>query len=165
MTNTHSAPDWIDKPLAELNSEQWEALCDGCGKCCLHKYYADEDDKAEIASNPNCRPEWLDHEYVYSQMACELYDIDKGCCGDYHDRQAKMPDCVQLTFEAIPKIDWLPETCAYRLRFNNAPLPEWHPLLSANPNSVIEAGVAIRSWAVGFNHKDDPLDYLLNFIP
>ncbi len=36
---------WETKPLESLNSEEWEALCDGCGKCCLNKIEDEETGK------------------------------------------------------------------------------------------------------------------------
>jgi uncharacterized cysteine cluster protein YcgN (CxxCxxCC family) len=165
MTTDYQPPDWINKPLSELTQQQWEALCDGCGKCCLHKYFADPDDIEERQFNPDIPENLKNHPYVYSQMTCELYSVDKCGCTDYHNRQQRMPDCVPLNPETVATLDWLPTTCAYKLRLENRPLQEWHPLVSGSPETVKDAGAAISAWAVEFNHKEDPLDYLIDFIP
>lgn len=161
----YQPPDWIHKPLHALTNQQWEQLCDGCGKCCLHKYYADDEDIADRMANEDFPQEQVNHPYLYSQMTCELYDVEAGQCSRYHTRHRYVPDCVQLTIDMIPKLDWLPSTCAYLLRYHDQPLPSWHPLISGTSESVHEAGASIRAWAVEFNYQDDPLDYPLDFIP
>lgn len=102
---------WQDRPLQELSLAEWESLCDGCGLCCLHKLQ-DEDTE----------------EIVYTRILCRYSDLDSGQCGDYENRSVNVPGCVPLTLERIAQFDWLPETCAYRLRYFNQPLPDWHPL-------------------------------------
>ncbi len=105
-------------PLTALNLSEWEALCDGCGTCCFNKL---EDDKGEI---------------YYTEVACDLLNLETGSCSCYPTRQKYVPLCIDLTIEDIPKLRWLPETCAYRLRYENAPLPEWHYLISGDRSLV-----------------------------
>jgi uncharacterized protein len=120
-----------EKPLAALNREEWEALCDGCGKCCLHKV-EDED-------TGNIYP---------TNVACRLLDRDSGQCSNYRGRRAFVPDCVRLTAKLVDQISWLPRTCAYRLRGEGKPLPEWHYLISGDREAVHRARESVRGWTV-----------------
>lgn len=124
-------PWWNRKPLEALSPREWEALCDGCGRCCLHKL-RDPDDGA----------------LAFTSVACRLLDLDTIRCRDYAHRHARVPDCVPLTPEVVRTADWLPPTCAYRLRAEGKPLPWWHPLASGDPSSVVEAGVSVRGRVV-----------------
>ena len=120
------APFWKTKPLGEMNRAEWESLCDGCGRCCLNKL-EDEDTG----------------EFAYTRAACKLLDLKTCRCADYANRQAKVPDCVALTPENVGSLGWLPKTCAYRLLDEGKPLQWWHPLVSGNPETVKEAGIAV----------------------
>ena len=123
-------PVW-ERPLATLNREEWESLCDGCGKCCLHKL-EDEETGEVFATN----------------VACKLLDRRSCRCSNYKARKAFVPDCVRLTSTTVADHDWLPATCAYKLRAAGLPLPEWHPLLTGDPESVHRAGQSARGWTV-----------------
>lgn len=123
----HATPWWNAKPLEALSTEEWEALCDGCGRCCLHKL-RDPDDGA----------------LAFTAVACRLLDPETISCRDYARRHARVPDCVRLTPAVVRAADWLPPTCAYRLRAEDKPLPWWHPLVSGDPTSVFRAGVSVR---------------------
>ena len=112
-------------PLADLTTPEWEALCDGCGRCCLHK--VEDEDTGEVAE---------------TNVACKLLDCAKGNCSDYKHRKAFVPDCLQLTPKLAGEIEWLPETCAYVRRAHDRPLPGWHYLLSGDREAVIRAGVS-----------------------
>lgn len=120
-----------EKPLSALDAGEWEALCDGCGRCCLHKA-EDEDTGAYYATN----------------IACKLLDRDSARCTNYDNRRAHVPDCVTLTQASVDEIGWLPSTCAYRLRAEGKPLFDWHYLISGSRESVHEAGISIRGWTV-----------------
>lgn len=120
-----------EKPLAALDRAEWEALCDGCGKCCLHKV-EDED-------SGNIYP---------TNVACRLLDRDSGQCSNYRGRRAFVPDCVRLTAKLVDEISWLPRTCAYRLRGEGKPLPEWHYLISGDREAVHRARESVRGWTV-----------------
>ena len=124
------APFW-EKPLAELDRGEWEALCDGCGRCCVHKL-EDEDSGELYATN----------------VACTLLDRRNGRCTDYANRKARVSDCVVLKMGELSGLDWLPDTCAYRLRSEGKPLPRWHYLVSGSRETVHEAGQSTRGWTV-----------------
>jgi uncharacterized cysteine cluster protein YcgN (CxxCxxCC family) len=123
-------PFW-EKPLSSLDRGEWEALCDGCGRCCLHKL---EDDETG--------------ELYPTNVACKLLDRRNGRCTNYSRRRTLVADCVHLDRRNLGKLDWLPETCAYRLRAAGKPLPEWHYLISGSRESVHEAGQSTRGWTV-----------------
>jgi uncharacterized cysteine cluster protein YcgN (CxxCxxCC family) len=125
-----SKPFW-EKPLSTLDRGDWEALCDGCGRCCLHKL--EDDETGEL--HP-------------TNVACKLLDRRNGRCTDYAHRQARVPDCVMIDRKKLKSLDWLPETCAYRLRAAGKPLPDWHYLVSGSRETVHEAGQSTRGWTV-----------------
>ena len=124
-------PFWEAKRLDQMTDAEWESLCDGCGRCCLHKL---RDDVTEALS--------------FTTVACHLLDLGTCACGDYAGRQRQVPDCVQLTPEALDEIDWLPPSCAYRRVQEGRGLAWWHPLVSGDPDSVHTAGVSVRGRAV-----------------
>jgi uncharacterized cysteine cluster protein YcgN (CxxCxxCC family) len=123
-------PFWT-RPLASLDRREWEALCDGCGQCCLHKV-EDEDSGAIYPTN----------------VACKLLDIHACRCADYAHRRASVPDCVRLTLKLAQTLSWLPRTCAYRLRAEDEPLPEWHYLVCGDRDAVHHAGASVRGRAI-----------------
>ena len=122
---------WETKTLAELDRGQWEALCDGCGKCCIHKL--EDEETGEL--HP-------------TNVACRMLDRRAGQCKDYRNRRAYVPDCVRLTTKNVYTTDWLPSTCAYRLRANGEKLPDWHYLVSGDREAVHRAGESTRGWTV-----------------
>lgn len=122
---------WENKNLADLSSQEWEALCDRCGICCLYKI-EDEDSGKIYLTNVACR--FLD------EMTCT--------CKLYENRKKAMPTCIKLTPENIVDLEWLPDTCAYRLILEGKALPEWHHLISGDPNSVHSAGISVRGKVV-----------------
>jgi uncharacterized protein len=122
---------WEEKRLEDMSRAEWEAVCDGCGKCCLHKL-EDEETGAIFPTN----------------VACRLLDRRSGLCGDYRNRRRHVPDCVRLTPAKLEALDWLPSTCAYRLLAAGKPLYEWHHLISGSRETVHQAGVSTRGWTV-----------------
>lgn len=134
-----------EKPLAALDRAQWEALCDGCGKCCLHK--VEDADTGEIFP---------------TNVACRLLDTHKARCSDYRHRRAMVPDCLRLTMGNVGRIEWLPHSCAYRLRALGEPLPEWHYLISGDPESVHRAGQSVRGWTVSEVMAGDLEDHVVD---
>jgi uncharacterized cysteine cluster protein YcgN (CxxCxxCC family) len=120
-------PFWRTKTLGEMTRAEWESLCDGCGRCCLHKLRDEDTD-----------------ELGWTNVACRLLDTTSCRCSDYPNRKAKVPDCVKLTPKRVAAIDWLPPSCAYRLLAEGRDLPWWHPLVSGDPETVVKAGVSVR---------------------
>jgi uncharacterized cysteine cluster protein YcgN (CxxCxxCC family) len=130
---------WEKVPLKNLAPKEWEALCDGCGKCCLNKL--EDDDTNEIA---------------FTRVACRLLDGDTCRCFHYEIRHQFVPDCVTLTPDNIEKIAyWMPTTCAYRLLHEGQKLYDWHPLISGTPDTVHEAGVSVQGWTVPEQEIDE----------
>ena len=135
---------WDEVPLDKLDRAQWEALCDGCGLCCVHKL---EDEETG--------------EFFHTNVACKLLDRHSGQCSDYRHRRAYVPECVRLTPKLAATLDWLPETCAYKLRAEDKPLPEWHPLNTGDPESVHRAGVSVRGWTISEVDAGELEDHIL----
>lgn len=131
MQKQKKAPAWVNKPLGRLSKHEWERLCDGCGRCCLHKLADSETG-----------------DIYYTSLACQLLDTELCQCTEYSCRRQYVPECLTLTVEDIPNLPWLPLTCAYRLRYENKPLPDWHPLISGCEESVHEAGISVRDYAL-----------------
>lgn len=113
-------------PLATLTRAEWEALCDGCGRCCLHKI--EDADTGEISD---------------TNVACKLLDTRTARCTDYRNRKAFVPDCLRLTPKIVSEAGWLPDSCAYRRRAAGKPLPGWHYLVSGDREGVVRAGVSV----------------------
>ncbi|MBX9731841.1 MAG: YcgN family cysteine cluster protein [Sphingomonas sp.] len=118
---------WEDTPLHKLDRAQWEALCDGCGKCCVHKL---EDEETG--------------ELLPTNVSCRLLDRTTAQCSNYKHRHAYVAECVRLTPAKLAEIDWLPGSCAYRLREEGLPLPAWHYLVSGDRDSIHRAGMSVR---------------------
>jgi len=134
-------PFWRAKTLEEMTEAEWEALCDGCGRCCLNKL--EDIDTGEIS--------WTD-------VACKLLDRETCRCSDYKNRRKTVPDCVQLDPENVRELNWLPPTCAYRLVAEGRGLYWWHYLISGDRETVHSAGVSVRGRAV--SEVDWPLERL-----
>ncbi|OBX17773.1 hypothetical protein A9995_14755 [Erythrobacter sp. QSSC1-22B] len=120
-----------ERPLAELSRPEWEALCDGCGRCCLHKM--EDEDTGRIEE---------------TNVACRLLDCASATCSDYRNRKSFVPDCLRLTLKIVDNVPWLPSTCAYRRRAEGRPLPDWHYLLSGDREAVVRAGVSVAGRVV-----------------
>lgn len=112
---------YLKKSLDQMNEEEWEALCDGCGKCCLRKYITGKGKKEKLH---------------YTRIACNFLDLESGKCTVYKNRFEINKECTSLTKKNLPDFTWLPLTCAYRLLYEGKPLPEEHPLISKDKDSV-----------------------------
>lgn len=131
---------WENVPLSEMNDAEWEALCDGCGKCCYRKYLRGRGKYERI---------------YFTRVACNLLNLKTGKCGNYSRRFELIDDCTKLTKQNLPDFGWLPATCAYRLLYENKPLFDWHPLISGNSETVRKAGIMIADGV----HEDDVIDW------
>ncbi|NRB02793.1 MAG: YcgN family cysteine cluster protein [Rhodobacteraceae bacterium] len=138
---------WERKPLKKMSPKEWEALCDGCGKCCLNKI-----EDAETG------------EVALTRIACRLLDDETCKCAHYEMRRKFVPDCLSLTINTIQDhMYWLPQTCAYRLLAEKKPLPDWHPLITGDPDSVHYAGISMQGMTCSEMdvHEDDWEDYII----
>ena len=122
---------WQKKTLAQMNPQEWDSLCDGCGKCCLSKL--EDEDNGDV---------------YYTKLACEFLDVATCRCQDYDNRLNIQPECMQVNLSMLDNPYWLPTTCAYRLLAEKQPLPDWHPLITGNPKSVHNANISISSFAI-----------------
>jgi uncharacterized protein len=127
---TETAPFWETKAMSAMTREEWESLCDGCGRCCLLKI--EDDDTGEI---------------FLTRLACRLLDVDSSRCCDYGKRHKRVRDCIRFTPASVGETPWLPESCAYRRVAEGRGLAWWHPLVSGDPETVHHAGVSVRGWA------------------
>ncbi len=139
-------PFWRRKALPEMTLDEWESLCDGCGKCCLHKL--EDPDDGEVA---------------FTEVACRLLDRRTCRCTDYANRTLLIPDCVELTPRDLANIHWLPSTCAYRLLRDGRDLPSWHPLVTGDPRSAHRAGQSVRGRAVAETEAGDLEDHIVSW--
>jgi hypothetical protein len=128
---TKEMPFWQNKTLSEMSAIEWESLCDGCAKCCLHKI--EDEDNGEI---------------FYTDVACNQLNLDSCQCKNFSKRTDLVDDCIELTKEKLASLKWLPQSCAYRLLGEGKELHWWHPLVSGDPNSVHTAGISVKGRCV-----------------
>jgi len=131
---------WETKKLHEMTSAEWESLCDGCGKCCLVKL--EDYDTAEI---------------YHTNLSCKLLDIEACRCTDYENRQQQVDDCVKLDPQNLKSIQWLPDTCSYKLLEQGKSLPDWHYLITGDRNTVHQVLGSVMHFAtseVGVKEQD-----------
>jgi uncharacterized cysteine cluster protein YcgN (CxxCxxCC family) len=138
---------WKTKTLNEMTTEEWESLCDNCGKCCLHKL--EDEDTGKIH---------------FTSVVCNLIDLKTCRCTRYNERTRLVPECLDLKQHDFSEFNWLPATCAYRLVSDGNPLPDWHPLVSGSAKSVLEAGVSIRSYAMKESEVEDLEDHIIEWL-
>ncbi len=135
---------WREKSLDEMTPAEWESLCDGCGKCCLHKL------------------RYADGSLKMTRVSCRLLDTDTCRCTNYPNRKQLVPDCVVLTQDSVGKLDWLPGTCAYRVLAEGGDLAPWHPLVSGDPSSVHTAGISMQGRCVSERRAAQLENYIID---
>ena len=128
---------WEHKTLAEMTQGEWESLCDGCGQCCLHKLVNEE--TADV---------------FYTQVACRLLDTATAQCQHYAARTEEVSDCLDVRNMDSAELDWMPRSCAYRRLSEGKALPQWHPLLTGDPQSVLSAGVSVAHRTISEDDAD-----------
>ena len=138
MRDTKKIPFWKSKSLTELSKDEWESLCDGCGKCCCIRL--EDEDTADI--------------YI-TDVVCKLFDPNSCQCTDYPNRSKKVPDCVTLTPDNVDKLHWMPQTCAYRLVARGEDLPDYHHLISGSRNSIHQAGMSVQDAVISETLVDE----------
>ena len=140
---------WQEKTLAEMSDDEWESLCDGCAKCCMIKL--EDEETAEIH---------------YTAMVCDLLDLEACRCTAYPDRHSLVPDCVVLDAETAHAFTWLPKSCAYRTLAEGRDLPEWHPLVSGDNDSVHKAQRSVRDRVipVGQVHEEEHEEMVIQWV-
>ncbi|MCO8044728.1 YcgN family cysteine cluster protein [Acinetobacter bohemicus] len=140
---------WKHYTLTELTSAEWEALCDGCGLCCLIKL--EDEETAEVA---------------YTKVACKLLDCQTARCADYSNRLDYVPDCIQLTPEKLQEIHWLPSSCAYRRVNEGKSLPSWHYLNTGSRQTILQArkSAAGRCLSETDIHEDEIEEYIVRWV-
>ena len=120
-------PFWKEKSLTEMTREEWESLCDHCGKCCLTKL-EDEDDEGSV---------------YYTNIVCDLFNKKDGSCTDYWNREKLVPTCLRLTQDNLEQIEWLPPSCSYRRIMEGQGLAKWHHLVSGDKNTIHKTGNSV----------------------
>jgi uncharacterized cysteine cluster protein YcgN (CxxCxxCC family) len=140
---------WQNKTLAQMNTKEWEQLCDGCGKCCLHKL--EDESSGEIA---------------YTRVICRYFDESSCRCQVYANRQSLVPTCVILKPDNLKDLPWMPSTCAYRLVYEGKNLPDWHPLISGNRDAIEETGITVSGKVISeeYVHEDGYDEHLVTWV-
>lgn len=138
-----------EKPLADLNREEWEALCDGCGRCCLKKLQDEHTEKT-----------------LYTRVVCRYLDQQTCSCKAYGRRQKLVPECLVLDLNMLGDLHWIPDTCAYRLRLENKPLPEWHPLMTGSRTAMREAGITVGGKVISeeYVHEQGLEEHVIRWV-
>ena len=136
---------WKKKKLNELSKEEWEALCDRCGKCCVIKL--EDDDTSKI---------------YYTNVSCKLLCTKTANCKNYIDRKKIVQDCVVLSFNNLESLNWMPKTCSYKLVYEGKDLPSWHYLINGNFNKMLEQKKSVHNKVI--NEKKVSKNNLQDYI-
>lgn len=145
MSEPRIEPFWEFKALSEMTDEEWESLCDGCGRCCLYKFQDEDSD-----------------EMFFTNVACALFDAESCRCSSYEKRFKSVPECADIRKFTKREYQWLPERCAYRLLFEGKKLKPWHPLVSGDSETVHKAGVSMQGCVI--NEADADMESLEDYI-
>lgn len=149
-SKAHLSAKFWEKSLAELDDKEWEALCDGCGRCCLKKLQDDSDNSIH-----------------WTRIVCRYFDEQSHLCTCYQSRSELVPDCLDVKrMDILASLEWMPATCAYRLRAEDKPLPDWHPLLTGSREAIEEAGIQIggRVLSEEFVHPEGYEEHVIRWV-
>ncbi len=137
---TIEEPFWETKSLDEMTEDEWESLCDGCARCCLHK--VEDENSGQV---------------YYTYISCKLLNTDDCQCKAYDKRFDLISDCLKIKPTGFTRMHILPETCAYRTLYEGRKLEWWHPLISNDQNSVHQANISVRDKVIPEDniHPDD----------
>ncbi len=146
---THDARPVWERPLHSLSREEWESLCDGCARCCLKKLIHHKDASVH-----------------YTRVVCRYLNTQACACTQYTKRQKLVPDCLVLDPQMLPDLHWIPDTCAYRLRSEGKPLPEWHPLLTGSRDAMIAAQIPVTGKVISeeYVHEDGLEEHIIRWV-
>jgi len=149
MTKHAISNRFWEKPLDELNAVEWEALCDGCGRCCLTKL---TDESEEIVE--------------FTRIVCRYFAKETGRCTCYEDRTTLVPDCLNVKHMDMSTINWMPDTCAYRLRFEGKPLYKWHPLIAGSRDLMDSRGITLGERVISeqYVHEDSYEEHIIRWV-
>jgi uncharacterized cysteine cluster protein YcgN (CxxCxxCC family) len=138
-----------EKPLAQLDDQEWEQLCDGCGRCCLKKLQDIDSDAVH-----------------YTRVVCRYFNESNSRCGCYAERTRLVPDCLVVKTMDLSQVHWMPDTCAYRLRHEGRPLYNWHPLIAGSRESMESAGISIRGKVLSeeYVHEDGLAEHIIRWV-
>jgi uncharacterized cysteine cluster protein YcgN (CxxCxxCC family) len=140
-------PFWEAKRLEQMTRQEWESLCDGCAKCCVHKL---EDEDSGLVH--------------YTRVVCRYLDQNKCRCTVYDKRRRLVPTCLQLEPGELDQLHWMPSTCAYRLLNEGKGLPIWHPLITGSRRAMIEAGHTVTGKVISEDHVHEE-DWPNHIVP
>jgi len=144
-----SKPFWETKSLSEMNQDEWESLCDGCGRCCLNKL--EDIDTGELH---------------FTNVACQLLDDDSCRCKNYPERKKLVPECLVLNANAVQTSTALPRSCAYRRLAEGKTLPQWHPLVCRDAKKIHREGISVRGKTVSeeYTHIEQFEDHIVDWF-
>ena len=139
---------WKEIELKNMDSKQWEYVCDRCGLCCLNKLQDDES-----------------NEVFYTKISCKLLDTGKCQCSSYEKRKQIVPDCINLTYKQLKNHahKWLPNSCAYKLLLEGNDLPSWHHLNTGSTDEMHAQKKSAKHFAIS-EYEMGENDYLEDFI-
>lgn len=140
---------WDEKSLAQMTAAEWESLCDGCARCCMIKLEDEDDGRVH-----------------YTELVCDLLDLEACRCTRYPLRHELVPDCIEFDADLAATLRWLPRTCAYRRLAEGRGLADWHPLVSGRADSVHEAGISVRGKVVHASRvrEEEQVEHVIRWV-
>lgn len=156
-------PFWQTKTLSEMSQQEWESICDGCAKCCLHKFIDDDANEESVYLTESTDVIHEGEQVHFTNIVCDLLNTKTCACTDYANRTTLVPECVQLTKDNLDRIFYMPPSCSYRRLHEGRGLPSWHPLLNKGKKSAMhKAGMSVRGKTV--SESDVDLDFFQDYI-